>query len=111
MKNKMQYKDFIGSVNYSADDETFYGKIEGVNDLVTYEGDSVKEIKRAFEEAVNDYIALCERVGKPILKSYKGSFNVRIPQELHQKSAQKALLAGISLNQFVQKALEKELSQ
>jgi predicted HicB family RNase H-like nuclease len=111
MKDVMQYKNFIGSVHFSAGDEIFYGKIEGINDLITFEGKSVKKLKKAFEEAVDDYLQLCAKVAKPALKSYKGSFNVRIPQELHRKSVQKALMSGISLNQLVQEALEKELSQ
>jgi predicted HicB family RNase H-like nuclease len=112
MKDVMQYKNFIGSVHFNADDEIFYGKIEGINnDLVTFEGESVKKLKKAFEEAVEDYLQLCEQVGKPALKSYKGSFNVRIPQELHRRTVQKALMSGISLNQLIQKALEKEVSQ
>ena len=53
-KDKIIYKDFIGTVHYSTDDELFYGKIEGINDLVTFEGLSVKELKLAFEEAVDD---------------------------------------------------------
>ena len=110
MKDVLQYKNFIGSVNFNADDEIFYGKIEGINDLVTFEGESVKKLKQAFEDAVEDYLKLCEQVGKPALKSYKGSFNVRIPQELHRQTVQKALMSGISLNQLVQKALEKEVS-
>ena len=111
MKDVMQYKNFIGSVHFNADDEIFYGKIEGVNDLITFEGESVKKLKKAFEEAVEDYLQLCEKVGKPALKSYKGSFNVRIPLELHRQTVQKALMSGISLNQLIQKALEKEVSQ
>jgi predicted HicB family RNase H-like nuclease len=52
MKDVMHYKDFIGSVHFNADDEIFYGKIEGINDLVTFEGESVKKLKKAFEEAI-----------------------------------------------------------
>ena len=111
MKDLLRHKDFIGSVHLSADDEVFYGKIEGINDLVTFEGQSVQALKQAFQEAVDDYLKICEDVGKPALKSYKGSFNVRIPRELHRKSVEKALMSGISLNQLVQRALEKELSQ
>ena len=111
MKDVMQYKSFIGCVHFNADDEIFYGKIEGINDLVTFEGESVKKLKKAFEEAVEDYLQLCEQVGKPALKSYKGSFNVRMSPELHRQTVQKALKSGISLNQLIQKALEKEVSQ
>jgi predicted HicB family RNase H-like nuclease len=60
MIDKLVYKDYIDSIQYSSEDETFFGKIEGINDLVTFEGDSVEKIKLAFKEAVNDYIELCE---------------------------------------------------
>lgn len=79
MKDRMQYRDFIGSVHFSGTDDIFHGKIEGIDDLVTFEGESVQQLKKAFEEAVDDYLELCAHVGKPATKSYKGSFNGRIP--------------------------------
>ena len=108
MKDVLRYKDFIGSVHFSAEDECFFGKIEGIDDLVTFEGRDVGELKRAFREAADDYIDLCRKAGKPLFKSYVGSFNIRMPAELHQKAARKSALLGISLNQFVQRAVEKE---
>ena len=109
MTDKLQYKDFIGSVHFSAKDAVFYGKIEGINDLVTFEGESVQKLQSSFEEAVDDYIQLCTEVGKNPLKSFKGSFNVRIDPSLHSKAFKAAMLEGLSLNQFVQKAIEKDL--
>ncbi|NLK46906.1 MAG: type II toxin-antitoxin system HicB family antitoxin [Treponema sp.] len=109
MKDILQYKDFIGSVHFNADDEIFFGKIEGVDDLVSFEGSSVSELKQAFEEAVEDYIILCKDNGKKIEKSYKGSFNVRIAPELHKKAKMLSVMQGISLNQFIQKAVEHEV--
>jgi len=76
---------------------------------VTFEGQDVKELKEAFRRAVDDYEELCKGTGKPLLKSYKGSFNVRITPELHKKAVQKSLILGISLNQLVQKAIEEEV--
>lgn len=107
MKDKLIYKEYIGTVHFSADDETFFGKIEGINDLVTFEGETVKELKNAFEEAVEDYIELCKEVGKAPLKSFKGSFNVRLDPNLHSKAFEKATLDGKSLNQLVQEAIEQ----
>jgi len=103
--NMLKYKDFFGSVDYSASDECFYGKIIGTSDLVTFEGDSVESLKVAFIEAVEDYLILCEEVGKEPQKSYKGSFNVRVSPELHKDAAMLASRKGISLNAFVEKAL------
>ena len=110
MKDILNYKDFIATVHYSSDDEVFFGKIEGINDLVTFEGKSVVELKEAFVESVEDYISLCKKTGKLPHKSYKGSFNIRIAPSLHRKAAEIAILKGIPLNQLVQEVLEKELS-
>lgn len=75
MKDLMIYKDYFGSVHYSAKDEVFYGKIEGINDSITYEGSSVSELKAAFEESVMDYLELRRLNGKEPEKIYKGTFN------------------------------------
>ena len=61
--NTMTYKGYIGSVNYSDKDQVFFGKIEGINGLVNFEGESVKELTTAFHEAVYDYLAYCEDEG------------------------------------------------
>ncbi|KOH44984.1 type II toxin-antitoxin system HicB family antitoxin [Sunxiuqinia dokdonensis] len=109
MKNVLTYKGFIGSVNYSADDRLFFGKIEGINDLVTFEGTSVDELENAFKEMVSLHIEDCQREGKPVEKSYKGSFNVRVSQELHKQAVQTATAKGITLNQLVKRALKREI--
>jgi len=109
MKDVLTFEDYIGSVHFNADDEVFFGKIEGIEDLITFEGNSVLEVKAAFEEAVHDYIELCKENGKNIEKSYKGSFNVRIAPEIHKKAKRLAIMKGISLNQFIQKAVEEEV--
>jgi predicted HicB family RNase H-like nuclease len=109
MKDFLLYKDYIGSVHFNAEDEIFFGKIEGIEDLVSFEGSSVVELKNSFEESVEDYIDLCKENGKRIEKSYKGSFNVRIDPETHRKAKRIAIMKGISLNQFIQKAVEEEV--
>ncbi len=109
MKDVLTYKGFIGTVHFSAEDKVFHGKIEGIDDLVTFEGHSVEELIKAFHNEVDDYIALCKEMGKEPIRSYKGSFNVRISPEMHRKAVEKATKKGLSLNQFVQTAIEKEL--
>jgi len=109
MKDSLTYKGFIATVHYNADDEIFFGKIEEIDDLVSFEGKSVSELKKAFINAVEDYIKICEKYQKPLMKSYKGSFNVRIEPELHRMAVRKSLQMGISLNQLIQKAIEKEV--
>ena len=55
MQDVMEYKDFIGSVRYSVVDDVFFGKLEGIEDLIVFEGDSVQELNSAFNRAVEDY--------------------------------------------------------
>ena len=109
MWTKLSYKGFIGSVNFSAEDRAFYGKIEGINDLVTFEGTTVDELEEAFKYMVEEHIQDCEQEGKPAEKSYKGSFNVRISPDLHRQAAQIASIQGITLNQLIQRAIQHEL--
>ena len=111
MENALEHQGFYGTVEYSSEDEVFHGKIIGINDLITFEGDSVGSLKDGFVNAVEDYIALCEEVGKPPLKSFKGSFNVRLTPELHRKAFISAAAQHISLNAFVESAISDKLSE
>ncbi len=107
--NTLTHKNFVGTFNYIEEDDILHGKIEGIPDLVTFEGESIKEIKESFVEAVEDYIALCEETGKEPYKSFKGVFNVRVPAVLHRKASLAAVRQNMNLNQFIQKAIEDEL--
>lgn len=107
MKNLMEYKGYYGSVQYSDDDEVFYGQVCFLRDLVSYEGQSVKALKRSFKEAVDDYLELCEQEGRKPEQQLKGSFNVRTGPELHRKAWLYAERHGTNLNQIVKQALEK----
>ena len=110
MKDVLTYNDFFGSVHFDAEDQIFHGKIEGIEDLVSFEGTSVSELVKSFEGAVEDYLDLCNQTGKKPEKSYRGSFNVRIPPELHRKAVREAISHGVSLNQFIQRVLEARLA-
>ena len=108
MKDLMKYKDYFGSVHYDDDDRVFHGKVEFIRALVSYEGTDVASLRKAFEEAVDDYLDLCRRQKTEPEKPFKGSFNVRIGPRLHQEIALTALNEGMSLNQYITWILEKE---
>ena len=103
--NTLKYKGYIGSVAYSEPDKVFFGKIEGIEGLVNYEGESVQELTAAFHEAVDDYLIFCEEHNWKPQKSYTGAFNVRIAPDTHRDIANLAAEAGISINAFVKRAL------
>lgn len=101
MKHNLTYKGYSGSVDISVEDNCLHGKIEFINDLVTFEGSSPIELKSAFEEAVDRYLAYCKKTGTVPDKPFSGSFNVRTGAALHRQSAQVAASKGISLNEHV----------
>ena len=111
MSDTIKYENYLGTVQYSQEDNVFYGRVTGINDLVTFEGKSVNELNSAFKEAVEDYKELCKIAGKPTDKSYKGSFNVRITPELHRELSRKSVELGLSLNQLVELAIAEKLNQ
>ncbi len=105
----LTYRGFVGSVHFSAEDDVFFGKVEGVNDLITFEGNSVQELKNAFHYVVDEHIKDCERENIPTEKSYKGSFNLRLTPDLHRRAAIAAKAHNSTLNAFVRQAIERFL--
>ena len=108
--NTLKYKGYIGSVAFSEKYNVFFGKIEGIDGLVNFEGESVKELTDAFHEAVEDYLEYCKEEGIEPHKSYSGSLNIRISPEVHSKIAILAKQAGISINAFIKSAVEKQVA-
>lgn len=103
----MQYKGYFGSLDASVEDAVLHGKLEFIQALVTYEGETVATAKRGFEEAVDDYLADCARLGHTPEVPCKGVFNVRVGHELHLKAAVTAREMGVSLNDLVRRSIEQ----
>lgn len=110
MKDMMEYKGYFGSVHYSDEDEVFYGKLAFIRDLVSYEGQSVSELKQSFHEAVDDYLEMCEQSGKKPQVPFKGTFNVRTGPDLHRDIVLYAESHNKNLNTVVKEALESYIS-
>ena len=109
--NILKYKGYTALVEYSAEDQVLYGKINGIRDLVSFSSESASEIEREFQNAVDDYLALCAEVGKEPDREYSGTFNVRIKPEIHKQIAIRANHNHRSLNAEVEKAIEYYLKQ
>lgn len=106
MGDVLSYKGYYGDINFSAEDDVFHGKLIGIDDLVTFEGDSVKQLKKAFRDSVDAYLEMCKELGQEPNKTYKGSFNIRISPELHRQAARYAAVNNMSLNEFVKYAID-----
>lgn len=103
---ELTHNGYIGSIEVSLEDACLHGRIMFIDDLVTYEGESIPQIRSAFQDAVDRYLAHCKRVGKSANKPYSGTFNVRIGSELHSKAAKVAHMKKINLNEFVKQAIQ-----
>jgi len=111
MSNYIHYRDYTGNIEFSEEDEVFHGKVIGIKDLISFEGDSVKTLIEDFHNAVDEYLEFCEKNGKQPEKPFKGSFNIRIKPELHRQAALAASARGISLNAFVEDAIRHNVNQ
>jgi len=107
--NTLEYKNQIGSVDTSIEDMCLHGELLFIEDTITYEATTVAKLKTEFEAAVDDYLANCERLGRDPQRPYKGSFNVRIGAELHKQLAIQAKRKGKSINEYVKKAIQKQI--
>ncbi len=107
MNNTIQYKGYLGSVEFSEEDGIFYGKVMGIRSLISYEGENAKELLADFHGAVDDYLSACEAEGREPEIAYKGSFNIRISPELHKQLIIYATAHQMSLNHYIEETLAK----
>lgn len=107
----MTYKGYIGQVEFDDENHIFSGTVINIRDVITFHGESVKELEAEFRASVDDYLAWCAEDGVAPEKPYSGKFNVRLSPALHQRAAAEAKRRGLSLNRFVERSLEDELSQ
>ncbi|MDR0826607.1 MAG: type II toxin-antitoxin system HicB family antitoxin [Desulfovibrio sp.] len=111
MNNALIYKGYTGTVEYSEEDACLFGRIAGICDIISYEGESVAEIRKAFEESVDDYLEHCAVIGKQPNKPYSGKFVLRLDPSIHARLAVKAQAKGKSLNQFAAEVLAQALGE
>lgn len=107
MSNRVEYKGYFAKIEFSAEDGLLYGKIEGINDLVVFESETIGGVQQSFEEAVDDYLIMCQEIGQEPDKVYSGTFNVRIDPVLHRRLALLANKQDESLNKTVERVIQK----
>ncbi len=103
----MHYKGYAARIEYSDEDGCFIGHIAGIRDVVGFHAESVTDLRTAFEESVDDYLATCEKVGRAPQKPYSGKLMLRVPPEVHARAAMMAEAHGMSINQWAADVLSK----
>ncbi len=101
----MTYQGYAARIEYSDEDGCFVGHLAGIRDVVGFHGESVAELRAAFEEAVDDYLEACAKIGRPPQRPYSGKLMLRIAPEVHAHAAMMAEASGKSLNQWAAEAL------
>ncbi|MGE8409133.1 MAG: type II toxin-antitoxin system HicB family antitoxin [Pseudomonas sp.] len=105
--NVMTYKGYAARIEYSDEDQLLIGHVAGIRDVIGFHGESVAELREAFEEAVDDYLQTCARLGREPQKTYSGKLSLRLEPALHANVAAKAELANKSINQWVSDVLNQ----
>jgi predicted HicB family RNase H-like nuclease len=105
----MEYKGYFGKVEFDDDANIFHGEVINLRDVITFEGETVDELKQAFQDSVDDYLAFCAGRSEDPEKPYSGKFVVRVEPELHKNISMEARKKGKSLNVWVKEALSKAL--
>ena len=107
MSNTMSYKGYAARIAYDDEDRIFTGRVAGIRDGVGFHAETVDDLRAAFEEAVDDYLETCAKLGKEPQKAYSGQVMFRVDPEVHRKAAIAAELSGKSLNQWAEDVLAK----
>jgi predicted HicB family RNase H-like nuclease len=107
----MEYKGYVGKVEFDDDAGIFHGEILDTRDVITYQGRSVAELKKAFQESIDDYLSFCEQRGEEPNKLFSGQFVTRVPPELHRQVNLAASGAGKSLNAWVVEQLQDAVAR
>ena len=102
----MEYKGYVGKVEFDDDAEIFHGEVLDTRDVITFQGKSVGELRQAFRDSIDAYLAFCAQRGESPDKPFSGQFVTRIPPHLHREINVAANLAGKSLNAFVTEQLQ-----
>ncbi|MCE4072824.1 MULTISPECIES: type II toxin-antitoxin system HicB family antitoxin [Pseudomonas] len=97
----MKYQGYAARIEYSDDDGLFIGHVAGIRDVIGFHGESVSELRVAFEEAIDDYLATCEKLGREPQRPFSGKLSLRLDPQLHAQVAIKAELSNQSINQWV----------
>jgi predicted HicB family RNase H-like nuclease len=103
----MSYKGYEAVVEYDEDAEIFHGEVADLRDVITFQGKSAAELKKAFAASIEDYLAFCKERGEEPEKPFSGQFVVRTEPSLHKDLSAAARRAGVSLNKWVASALQK----
>lgn len=108
MSHFIHYKGYDATIEFSDEDSIFFGKVEEIRSLISFEGSDVDSLKESLQESVDAYLEMCKEEGMTPEKPYKGSINIRIKPKVHQMISREAKKRQSSINSLINEALEHE---
>lgn len=105
----MTYKGYTGTVEYSAPDRVFHGRLLGITDVITFEGTTVDELEADFRAGVDSYLLGCAEDGVEPQRPYSGRFVLRLSPEIHRDASIAARRAHASMNAWIVEAIRMRL--
>lgn len=107
----LKYKNYVGHVIFDDEANIFHGEVINTKDVITFQGSTANEVKKAFIDSVEDYLSFCAERGENPEKPFSGKFNVRVSPDLHQKASLCAKEKDMSLNNWVVETIEKAVGE
>ena len=110
MNNQLHYLGYTGSVAFTEEDGVFFGKVLGISDLISYEGDSVKALVQDFQESIDEYLVSCKEMGREPDTPFQSPYPLRLQSELRKKAETMAYSEGLSFNEYIANTLSRQLN-
>ncbi|MBP9713668.1 MAG: type II toxin-antitoxin system HicB family antitoxin [Sterolibacterium sp.] len=103
----MTYRGYVASLEFDPDDNILVGRVLDIDDIISFHGESIAEFGRAFHEAIDDYVAACDKIGQKPDKPASGRLMLRVDPSVHAAALKAAAHMGLSLNRWAEQILRK----
>ena len=107
----MEYQGYRAIATFDDEVGVFHGEVVGIRDVVTFQGETVAELRAAFRDSVDEYLKFCVEKGQEPNRPFSGRVSLRMSPDIHQAASTAAQTEGKSLNAWLSDAIEREVRQ
>ena len=107
----MQYKRYRAAITFDDSANVFHGEVVGTRDVITFEGESIEQLKKEFQFSIEDYLAVCAERGREPDRLYSGKIPLRVSPKVHREASAAAKAQGKTLNAWLAETVERAAGQ